>query len=63
MGFAVYGRFVPIQVRTRTFRPEMFRPITSSSHCKFVPWTKKKKNVSIFKQSIPAIYIYMVIAE
>ena len=35
---AVYGRFVPMQVRTRMFRPGMFRPITSSSHCKFVPW-------------------------
>ena len=27
-----------MQVRTRRFRPERFRPITSSSHSKFVPW-------------------------
>ena len=35
---AVYVCFVPMHVRSRTFKPGMFRPITSSSHCKFVPW-------------------------
>ena len=35
---SVYGRFVPMQVRIRLFRPGLFRPITSSSHCQFVPW-------------------------
>ena len=56
----IYGRFVSMQVRTRTFRPGMFRPITSSSHCKFDPWMFRPIYKNIFDIFVTFMALYIM---
>ena len=44
-----------MQVRTRTFRPGMFRPITNSPHCKFVPYIE---NIFVTFMALYIMYMF-----